>query len=118
MRGLCLTIQPNDFNDSHLQQLVHRGYLIEDLEYILHSLGHGAVGQEYKCIALARRVGLGGQERLDELRRVRDEVVELAVDGVDSKHRALADVRMAVFEAGAANGDEGLEDLDILRDLL
>ena len=109
MSCLLLAIQPDHLNNAHLQQLVHTRNLIEDLQDVLDRLGHRALGQENKRVAFARRVGLRGEESLDELRRIGDEVLELAIDRVYGEHGVLAYVRMPVLEAGAARRNEGLE---------
>ena len=59
----------------------------------------------------------GGHERLDELRRVGDEELEVLVDLEDGHDGVLADVAVAVLEARAAGRDQGLEQLG-LADLL
>ena len=118
MGRVRLAIQPNDLDDTHLQQFVHARDLVEHLDDPLDRLRHGAVREEDERVTLARRVGLGGKERLDELWSIGNEVLEVAVDGVDRKDGVLPDVGMAVLEARPANRDEGLEDLDVLRDLL
>ena len=45
-------------------------------------------------------------------------MLELAIDGVDREDRVLAHIRVTVFEAGSADGDEGFEDLYVFGDLL
>ena len=109
MRRLLLTIQTDNLDDTHLQEFIHRRDLVEHLKDILDRLGHRALGQENKRVAFARRVGLRGEESLDELRRIGDEVLELAIDRVYGEHGVLAYVRMPVLEAGAARRNEGLE---------
>lgn len=113
-----LTIQPDNLYDTHLQQLIHRRNLVKHLQDPLDGLGHSAVRQEHERIALARRVRLSGEERLNEFGRIGYEVFELLVDGVDGEHRVLAHVRVSVFEAGATEGNEGLEHFDVFRNLL
>ena len=81
-------------------------------------LGYRALREEDKRIPLARRVRLGGEERLDELGRVGDEVLELAVDRVHGEDGVLAHVRVSVFQARAHGGDERLEQLGVLGDFL
>ena len=109
MRRLLLAIQPNHLDDAHLQQLVHGRDLVKHLQDVLDSLRHGALREEHERIPLARRVRLGGEERLDELGRVGDEVLELAVDRVHGEDGVLAHVRVPVLEACAARRDERLE---------
>ena len=55
---------------------------------------------------------------MHELGGVGDEVLKLAVDGVDSEHGVFADVRVPVLQAGAAGGDEGFEEFGVLGDFL
>ena len=55
---------------------------------------------------------------MNELGRVGDEVLELAVDRVYSKDGVLADVRVSVLEACAAGGDQRLKEFRVLGDLL
>ena len=118
MRRLLLAIQPNHLNNAHLQQLVHPRDLVEHRDDVLDGLGHRALREEHERIPLARRVRLGGEERLDELGRVGDEVLELAVDRVHGEDGVLAHVRVPVLEARAARRDERLEELCVLGDLL
>ena len=92
MSCLLLAIQPDHLNNAHLQQLVHRRDLVEHLQDILDRLGHRALREEDERIALARRVRLRREERLDELGRVGDEVLELAVDRVHGEDGVLAHV--------------------------
>jgi hypothetical protein len=42
----------------------------------------------------------------------------LRVDGIDGKNRVLADVRVSVFEARAADGDQRLKHFDVFGYLL
>jgi hypothetical protein len=64
------------------------------------------VREEHESVALAGCVRFGCKKSLHELWRVRDEVLEFAVDGVYGEDGILADVRMAVFEARTAGRDE------------
>ena len=114
MSCLLLAIQPDHLNNAHLQQLVHTRNLIEDLQDVLDRLGHCALREKDECIALARRVRFRGKERLNELGRVGDEVLELAVDRVYSKDGVLADVRVSVLETCAAGGDQRLKEFRVL----
>lgn len=118
MRGVCLAVQANDLNNAHLQQLIHARNLVKDLQNVLHSFWHRKVREEYERVPLARRVGLGSEERLNELRRIGNEVLELAVNGVYSEDGVLAHVGVTVFKTRATDGDEGLENFDVLRKLL
>ena len=118
MRRVRLAVLADDLDDAHLQQLIHTRNLVEHLNDPLDRLRHGAVREEDERIPLARRVGLGREERLDELGRIGDQVLELAVDGVDREDGVLADVGVSMFEAGAADWDEGFEDFDVFGDLL
>ena len=81
-----------------MKQLVETSDLVVHLRYILHGLRHGAVCQKYKRVALACRVGFGGQKCLDELRRVRNKLLVLPVDGIDRENGVFPDVRMSVFK--------------------
>ena len=45
-------------------------------------------------------------------------MLKLAVDGVNREYGIFADVGMTMLEAGAAGGDEGLEQLGFLGYLL
>ena len=118
VRGLLFTIQPNDLDDAHLQKLVHARDLVEHLQDIFDCFGHRALREEDERVALARRVGLGSEEGLNELRRVGDEMLELAIDRVHGKDGVLADIRVPVLEARAADRNEGLQKLSVLGDLL
>ena len=118
MLGIRLAVQSNDLNNAHLQQLIHSWDLVEDLQNPLNRLGHGAVRQENECVAFACRVGLGGEERLDQLGCVGYEVLEFLVYGIDGEYGVLAHIRVSVLEAGATDGDEGLKNFDVFRDLL
>ena len=118
MPCIRLAVLPDDLNDAHLQQLVHRRNLVEHLQDVLHGLRHSAVRKEHERVPLARRIGLGRQERLDELGRVGDKVLVLAVDGVHGEDGVLAHVGVSVLEACAASGDKWFEKLDVFRDLL
>lgn len=69
--------------------------------------------KEYKCVALARRVGFCSYEGLHELRGIRDEVLVFAVDSVYCEYGVLADVGVTVLETAAAGGYEGLKELGI-----
>ena len=109
MRRLLLTIQPNHLNNAHLQQLVHPRDLIEHRHDVLDGLGHRALREEHERIPLARRVGLRGEEGLDEFGRVGNEMLEFAVDGVHCEDRVLAHVRVSVLQAGAAGRDQRLQ---------
>ena len=102
-----LAVQPYDVDDHHLEQLVEPGDLVVDLAHVLDGARHSTVGEEDERIALARRVRFRGEERLDELGRVGDKVLELAVDRVHCEDRVLAHVRVPVLEAGAAERDKG-----------
>ena len=118
MPCIRLAVLPDDLNDAHLQQLVHSGNLVDDGDDVLDRLGHRALREEDKRIALARGVALCREEGVDELWRVGDEVLVFAVDGVHGEHRVLADVGVAVLEAGAHDRDQRLEQLGVARDLL
>ena len=118
MRRICLAVQPDNLDNAHLQQLIHRRNLVKHLQNPLDGLWHGAVRQEHECVPLASRVGLCRQESLDELGCIGDEVLELLVYRVDGEYRVLADVRVSVFEAGTADGNERFKDFDVLGDLL
>ena len=118
VRRLLLAVQVDHLNDAHLQQLVHRRDLVEHLQDVLDCLGHRALREEDERIALARRVRLRGEERLDELGRVGDEVLVLPVDRVHGEDGVLAHVRVSVFQARAHGGDERLEQLGVLGDFL
>ena len=118
MPCIHLAVLPDDLNDAHLQQLVHPRDLVEHRHDVLDGLGHRALREEHERIPLARRVRLGGEERLDELRRVGDEVLELAVDRVHGEDGVLAHVRVPVLEARAARRDERLKELCVLGYLL
>ena len=113
-----LTIQPDHLNDAQLQLLVHARDLVVHAQDILHRAGHRAVRQEHKRVALARRVALRREERVDELGRVGDEVLVLPVDRVHGEDGVLAHVRVSVFQARAHGGDERLEQLGVLGDFL
>lgn len=118
VRRLLLAVQPDDLDNAHLQQLVHTRDLVKHLHNVLDRLRHRAVREEHERVPLARRVRLRREERLQQLGRVGDEVLELAVDRVHREHRVLAHVRVPVLEARAAYGHERLEQLLVLGDLL
>lgn len=118
MRSLLLAVKTNNFDDTHLKEFIHARDLVEHLEDVLDRLGHRALREEYESVALASCVRLGREERLDEFRRVGDEVLKFAVDRVHGEYGVLAHIRVSVFEACAAGGDEGFEEFGILRDLL
>jgi hypothetical protein len=109
MHRVLLTIQLDNLDNTHLQQLVHRRDLIKHAQHIFHSLGHRAISQKHESVPFTRRVRFGSEEGLNEFRRVGDEVLEFAVDGVYGKDGVLADVGMAMFETGSADGDEWFE---------
>lgn len=111
---LLLAVEPDDLYYTHLQQLIHGWDLIEHLNNVLHGLRHCTVGEEYERVPLARRVRLRSKESLYELRGIGYQVLELAVDGVDSKDSVLADVRVPVLETCAACGDQRLEKFCLL----
>ena len=113
-----LAVQPYDVDDRHLEQLVEPGDLVVDLAHVLDRAGHSTVGEEDERIAFARGIALRREEGVDELGGVGDEVLVLAEDGEDGEDGVLADVGVPVLEAGADGGDEGLEELDVARDLL
>lgn len=115
---LLLAIQPDHLNDAHLQQLVHPRNLIEHRHDPLYRLGHRTLCKEHERIALARRVRLGGEERLDEFGCIGDKVLEFAVDRVHGEDGILAHVRVSVLETCAAGGDQRLKELGVLGDLL
>jgi hypothetical protein len=66
---------------------------------VFNSLGHRPMGEENTGVALAGGVALGNEGSLHELRSVGYEVFEFAVDGIQGKNCAFADVRMSMFEA-------------------
>src|ERR1700690_2150151 len=90
MSRLILTIQPNDLNDAHLQQLIQPGNLLINAQYPLISLRHGTMCQKHKRVPLARCVRLGRQESPHEFWSIGYEVFELAVDGVYCKDGVFA----------------------------
>ena len=55
---------------------------------------------------------------MDKIWRIGDEVLEVAVDGVDRKDGVLPDVGVTVLEARAAEGNKRLKDLHVLGELL
>lgn len=69
-------------------------------------------------MVLACCVGLSDEERVDELRGVGDEVLMLAIDGVDGKNGILPYIGVSVLKAGANSWDEGFKELDVAGDLL
>ena len=97
---------------------VHTRDLVEHLQDVLHCLRHRAVRQEHERVSLARRVGLGNEECLNEFRRIGDEVLKFAVDRVDGEDGILPDVGVTVLETGSTDGDEGLENLNVFGNLL
>lgn len=56
MCSLILAVQSDDFNDAHLQQLVHARDLIKYLQDVLYRLRHSTVRQEHERVPLAGRV--------------------------------------------------------------
>ena len=118
VRSICLAVLPDNLDNAHLQQLVHARDLVKHLDNPLHSLRHGAVRKEDKCIPLASRVGLGREECLDELWRIGNKMLEVTVDRVDGEHGVLPNVRVPVLETGTTDRDERLEDLNVLGELL
>ena len=113
-----LAVQPYDVDDRHLEQLVEPGNLVVDLAHVLDGARHSTVGEEDERIAFARGVALRREEGVDELCGVGDEVLELAVDRVHGEYSVLAHIRVSVFEACTAGGDEGFKEFGILGDLL
>ena len=99
MRRIALAIQPDNIDYGHLQQLVETTNLIMHLRYVLDSLWHSAVCEKHKRIALAGGVGLGSQERLHELRRVRYETLVFSVDSINRKDGVFPDVGVPMFKA-------------------
>ena len=87
-------------------------------QYVLDRLRHRAVREENERVALARRIGLHGEEHLHKLGPVGDEVLVLPVDRVHREDGILAHVRVPVFEARTARRDERLEQLRVFGDLL
>ena len=106
MRRIILAILPYNLDDAHLQRRVHHTDVIIHSQDPFSCLGQRTIGKEHEGVTFARCVGFGCKERLHELWRVRDEVLELAVDGVDGKYSVLADVGMAVFETRATCRNE------------
>jgi hypothetical protein len=74
--------------------------------------------EEHKCVTLARRVRLCGDESLHELGGIWDEMLVFAVDSVHGKYGVLAYVGMTVLETAAASWDEGFEEFSIFGYLL
>jgi hypothetical protein len=69
--------------------------------------------QKHKRIPLARRVRLRRKESLQELRGIGDEVFKFTIDGVYCEDGVFADIRVTVFEAGAADWDERFEEFGV-----
>lgn len=92
MRCLRLAVQPNNLDNAHLQQLVHTRDLIEHLNDVLHSLGHGTIREEHESITLACRIRLSSKERLDQFRSVWDQAFNFSVYVVYRENGILADV--------------------------
>jgi hypothetical protein len=72
--------------------------LIMHLRYVFDSLWHSAVREECKRVALACSVRFGSQERLNELRCIRNEVFVLSVNGVYRENSVFSNVRVSVFK--------------------
>lgn len=64
-----------------------------------------------ECIALACVVALGLEEGGDQLRSIGDEGFRVLEDGGHSEYSVLADVCVAMLEAGSGRGEEGLNEL-------
>lgn len=69
------------------------------IQDILDRFWHCAMCQENECIPFACRVRFRHEECIDELWGVRNEVFELAIDGIYGEHRVFANIRVSVFEA-------------------
>lgn len=63
-----------------------------------------------ECIALAGAVGLRIEERLDKLRSIWDQRLRVLEDRSDSPHGVLADIGVAVIQAGACGREEGFNE--------
>lgn len=50
MDRIPFAVQLDDLDDAHLEQLVHVRNLVEMLQDVFHSLGHGAVRQEHESV--------------------------------------------------------------------
>jgi len=50
---------------------------------------------------------------MHELRRVRDQIFELAINGIDCKNSIFAHVRVSVFQTGSTSRNEGFKKLSI-----
>lgn len=90
--SVCLAVQPDNLNDTHLQQLIHAWYLIKHLHDVLHRPRHGTVGEEDESVPFTCRVRFSSKESLNEFRSVGNEMFKLAVDGVYSENGVLADI--------------------------
>ena len=113
-----LAIEPDDFDDAHLQRFVQTRDLVVHRQNVLHCLRHRAVGKEDEGVPLAGGVGFRDKERVDQLGCIRNEVFKFAVYCIDRKYRVLANVGMAMFEARADDWNERFKELSVLVDLL
>ena len=65
MNRVPFAVQFDNLDDAHLKQLVHVWNLVEVVEDVLYSLGHGAVRQEHESVSFASGIRLGSEECLD-----------------------------------------------------
>lgn len=110
MNRVLFAIQLDNLDNAHLEQFVHSGHLVGHAEDVLDCLGHSAVRQEHKRVPLARRIGFGSEECLNELRCIGNEVLEFAVDSIDGENGVFANVRMPMLQTRSADGDERFEE--------
>lgn len=79
MRRINFAVQSDHFNNAHLQGFVQRPNCIVDANDILDGLWHWTMRKKHESISLAARIILRHKEGVHQLRRIWNEIFELAV---------------------------------------
>ncbi|GMN48127.1 hypothetical protein TIFTF001_017308 [Ficus carica] len=108
---------PNQFQDNHLELLTPVNDSIDIGKEIIESTVLSTIKEHEKGITLTGRVLLGGEEFLDDLGGVDEQLVALgeAEDGHDGEDGIAADEGVAVLEIGENGRDERLDDLGLVE---
>lgn len=92
MNRILFAIQFYNLNNAHLQQFIHPRDLVGHAQNVLYCLRHSAVSKEDERVPLACCIRFSGEESFNEFRRVRYEVFEFPIDGIDGKDSVLANI--------------------------
>lgn len=92
-----LAVLADQLKNGKLQELVKAGDEREDLLQVLDGQRTVDVAKDNKSVSAAGHVSLAGQEGLNDLGGIGEQVIKVTVNGANRKDGILAHIRVAVF---------------------